>query len=650
MIVATLALCGGSLHGRSLAPPDPVPPDTASLLSLFRSPAAEWLARVDAARRLLESPPDADQVAALGALLSDPGADGATKSILLDAIAGTVATPPALFGPVARLAGAAGNEDLPFIVPALGSFRTREAARLLLGFCDAGRPGAGRGGALAALVRLRGRDDLGSDLQGWRTWLEDASILSEADWREQVARDQARRAARLADTLAAARQEITPVYRRLYGQLPPSERPRFLAEVLKDEREELRTLGFQLAALELSAGQTLPPVVSDAAVLLLEDRSAQTRARAAVLLDQIARPETSEAVFDALNREQEPEAAAALLSAAARWPSPLARASILRWLADGPTTRPAAAKAGLSLLRADLLSSPADRNAALETLRAAPLEQLGTSELRLLVLLGSSEDRDRVAGMLELSSPATRRAAAGALAGRPDYLDRLLAAAARDSDLFAIAAESAAASPSAETFRALAMLRAPDETSRRTGLLLVARSLSTEDLLKVAREAEDREFAVALLDPIPQRAAGTDAAGAPAVAQAIEVLADLHLELGQPDRALATLDVLETLQSRFPDLEEGQATNLRVTAYLCLDRLDRAAAEGGDAAAWLRGLTLCSTQPQARRIISELRARFAGRMTPNQLVTFALLESQVSALEAEERARQIGPPEPQPAR
>jgi hypothetical protein len=624
------------------------PTDASGLLTVLRNSQTDRGARVDAARRLLDPGTTPLGPSLLADALQDPAADGSTKVLILEAIARSATATPALFDAVASVARNAGNEDLPLIAPALGALRLRDSARLLLDLAGPDRPASVRQVVLTALARLSGRDDLGPDRAAWEEWFDSVAFLSEADWQAHLAANHARRADRLARELDATRQELTPIYRRLYGQLPPPDRPGLLAYLLGDSREELRALGFQLAALELSAGGPLPQIVSDAAVALLADPSVQTRARAAVLIDQIATQESSTAILAALNKESEPEAAVALLAASARWPSPITRAAILRWLEQDESTRPAAAKAALALFRAGMLTNSDDRARAGAALRGADFDHLSTPELRLLVAIGSDDDRARVAGLLESGRPASRLAAAEALAGRQEFLPRLLAAAALDSDLFSIAADAVAAvGPTVESYGLVAALPAPDQPARTAGLLGIARRLSPSELLAVATATEDAEFAATLLDRLPDLVAAADPTTAGSVSQVIGLLARKRLELGQPDRALAALEALDTLRSNYPSLPAGEAADLRVVSYLCLDRLDRAVALGGSPEAWLDGLAACTEQPHARSIIAQIRLRFTDRLTRDQSMELSLLEVQVAAFEESERRRLVGPPAPE---
>jgi hypothetical protein len=621
--------------------------DPASLVQIVQDSGADRAARTTAALALLQSAPGTPQLSTLATLLNDPAAAGPTKAIILDAIARSAATPPALFEAVAVLARSAGNQDLPHILPALGSFRTRDSARLLLDLASPDRPEEVSAAAFDALARLSGRDDLGEDFAAWKVWLDASAILSEVDWRAQVARDQARRADRLAAELTQTEQALTPIYRRLYGQISAVDRPRLLAEMLLDQQEDLRSLGFQLAALELSSGQSLPQVVSDAALVLLKSPSPRTRARAAHLLDEIARDSVKDAISEALNVETDPMAAVALLAAAARWPSPVSRASVLGWLENGPATREPAAKAALALVRAGMLSSESERQRAADALRRVPLEDLGGVELRLLASIGSPEDRERIAKLLDSPSRESRLAAADALASRPEFIPNLLAAAGKDGDLFSVAVEAVVtAGPTAGHFAAVSALPSPNQQARTAGLLRIAGRMTPVDLLAITEQVDDPSWAASLLEPVEDLAPAADAKSAAAVASAILRLADLRLQLGQPDRAASALDLFDALQSRFPRLDHEGAHNLRTTAYLCLDRVDRASAEQGSSRAWIRALQLSKDQPHARGLIEQINARFGGMLSSDEAMELALLETQVAAREAEEQLRLVGPPTP----
>src|SRR5690606_18688273 len=136
----------------------------------------------------------------------------------------------------------------------------------------------------------------------------------------------------------------------------------------------------EIVARELSAGaRTFDPVVGEAAVRLLDHADPVTRARAALLLNQLAPAGAAPAVAAALGREHTPEVAAALLSAASRWPNAELIEPALRWLEAGPPARAPAMEVLLALRRAGMLDDQAHNTRILAALRVIEPDRLRLS-------------------------------------------------------------------------------------------------------------------------------------------------------------------------------------------------------------------------------------------------------------------------------
>jgi hypothetical protein len=632
------------------AEPRPLTEEAASLFKTVENPAAPKEARDSAADRLVSSG-DRGVLAAVarGILGPDESRSGAPV-ILLNAVARSATPPSELFKPVAEFTRAATPERLAPALTALGSFRIPEAVAALIEQTAPDRPPAARAAAFRALVRLTGRDDLADDRARWLEWFDRARGLDRDEWNAVILAGLARRNDRLEAARADAGTRLTDAFRRLYLVVSGSgveDRPRILASLLLDDRDELRNLGFEIVSRELSAGTPQDSSVGAAVIRLLGHGSPGVRARAASLVNQLAPAGAAEAVTAALVAEQDAAPAAALLQAAARWPSEGVKAPALKWIAAGAEVRAASVQALLALSRAGLLAN-ADLNPIRDVLGAIDPLELTSSEIRLLAAVGDDEHRRRIAQALAAESPNRRIAAAESLSDRREFLDLILAAAAKDPGLYDTAVRCVAAHRrNADGFWALYPLRAPTEDAHRAGLLRVATQLPIADLLAVAQGVEDPTLREAVLARLAEPQALQTVEDPESVAAGLVLLAETRLAVGRPD---ATLLALNAIPPDAMSIDTARIERLRVIALLWIGRLDRASELNAPAGAWLDGLEHAADQPHAAQIAEIIRQRFAGKLTKDQLSRLAVLEIRIQEQSPHESGRRTGrvglPPPP----
>lgn len=616
-----------------------------ALLAVLNDDAADRAEREKTADTLLANASDPTVAEQLAVVLGEKGQGSA---LLIDAIARMPVAPGALFAPLAERVSSASADELPSLLRAVGSFRTREAVGLLLAHTEAGKSSpAERKAALQSLARLSGRMDIGPDRPGWVAWFSAREHLAEPDWLADMVSAMAGRLDTMAAERAALIDRVVSTSRRLYLATPAEEQPALLATYLLDPQQDVCELGLELVSRELAGARSLGPVVAEALVKLLGHSDASIRASSAKLVSQIAPPDAGAAVSAALNVETDASAAAALLAATARWPTPAARGAIIRWIEAGPPASPFAAEAALQLQRQGMLDDEADRGRVLEALRTADLDALNGSGLRLLAAIGAKQDLVKIAERLGSEKGSTRQSAADALAARPEFLDRILDAARNDPGLFDIAVRAITAHrPTAAGFAAAMTLPAPSDQSHRAGVLALAGAMPPSELIGAAGQiGKDAALREALLARLVADAEKTsDPAQAGAIAEGLALLAQTRLELGQPDAAIAALDAA-------PDglLDPARVAAIRTVALLWLGRIDDAAALNAPASVWLDGLVRSIDQPHAAALRDAITTRFADTLTDEQRARLDTLNKQLASKAPDKAEEQAKVPETPPS-
>ncbi|MGP1273573.1 MAG: hypothetical protein ACTS22_09590 [Phycisphaerales bacterium] len=570
---------------------DPIVTLTASRVSdESRATAADLLLRTEISR------PERN---AIIRLLTSTGTKPEIRDALLGAFARAALVHEDYEEPLTRLVALGDVEDRPRTLLALSSLGTPSAARVLVDHATPFMPPEVAAAAFDGLIRMTGRADLGQDHENWRAWLAEHEGLDPLDWRRELVRGLTARGERLAAELGRANDSTADAFRRLFLIAPLQDRGPLLAEMVRAD-DPLRSLGVELVYRELAQNRPVDAQVGIASLEMLGHPSSRTRAEAARLVATLAPEQAGTRLTRALEIETEPDAAAALLSACTRWPRVASVEPALRWMDFGASTRSEAASLLLALDSEGLLTDPSHRRRVANALRAAGPRRLTADGIRLAVRTGDENDREAIAAMITSPDAANRAAAASELARRPEFADRVIAAAERDRELYAAAVAAVISHrPTPAGYAVLRAIEPPSPDARRAGLLAVARSMPPEDVLEVARTREtDPEMRVAVLSTLGT-AAATPAERA-ALNRAKLLLAETQLELARPDAALASLAQVVPAAD---DTEATEAANaLTVVALLWLNRVEEARDRGAGADVWLAALERIGEEPHAAEV------------------------------------------------
>ncbi|MEO1584227.1 MAG: hypothetical protein AAFR96_06610 [Planctomycetota bacterium] len=559
------------------------------------------LAASEAFRSTLER----DEVRLLSRQLAR-AADDATRRMLLEVIASMPLVPAELDEPIIGIVGLGSPELRPLALSALSSTTTRRAARVLVNHSAPHLPDETTRAAMLSLARMSGRADLGFDHLTWSDWLASVDDLSEEAWQTELARGLRGRADTLERDIEGARVTTADIYKRHFRVVPFQDRDGLLAEMLRAEGT-LQDLGIELLYREIAGNRQIGPQVGEAALGMLGSARVETRSEAARLVATLQPQGAGTRLTRALEIEPHPVAAKALLQSLKRWARVAAVPPALRWLEFGPATRDEAASLLLSLDAEGLVTAPEDRRRIAAALRDAGIRRLTGDGLRLAVRMGTDDDRDAIANLVERPDAPERSAAASALAARPEFAGRIIAAAALDGALYPAAVTATVKHrPSPAGYAALRQLPAPTPTAARTGLLAVARVLSVEDVIEVVSVHEvDKSMQIAVLSTV----AGV--AASPGEFEAFHrsrvLLAATHLDLSQPEQALTSL--AQATGTSSDDLRD-EMQHLRVAALLWLNRIEEAEALEAGAEVWLSAIERFSTEPHAPQVADAILRRF----------------------------------------
>lgn len=568
---------------------------------------------------------------ALADLLSQPLRNGAPERARAVLNAVTVVAPPphALHGPVVALAKDAASPLSVEAVRALRGYRTRETAAILVEILTRSENGDRRRTAARSLAALSGREDVPID--AWPAWLAGVVALPESQWQQQLVAAHVRRAQSYRAEADEAHRGLAEAWRRIHLLTPQEERSAVLTQLLQSPTPTLRSLGFDLVNREIGESRQFDGSVAGAAIGLLSHGDPSVRAQAASLLGRLAPTDAEAPVLAALQREADPQAADALLLASSRWPTPAAVAPTLRWL-QVPETRIRAIGAAWALHRAGALTEPADVETVLAVVRELPDASLSGPACRLLAALGGPEDVERLRRLLGAEATPLRVAAADALAMRADEVDSLLAAATGDPTLFEACARALQTHlHDARGYDALRRLPSPSPQVRSRVLADYATLLPTHEIIRLARLAPDRGEAMSLLQPLLATDRARDAEAVPQLVEGLLLLANLHIESGNPAEALAALAAVP-LSADLP--VAAAAVELRTAVLLWLNRIDEAEQVDSSPEAWLRGLELAIGEPFAAEIAEAITERFVD-LSDEQRARLDALEHQLASTDPE---------------
>lgn len=622
-------------------------PKAQAAVAIIRDDFSTPQQRADAARDLIGLSAEASVRDLLQQLINEP-AGNATQAVI-DGFAGLSEAHVRLFPMVTqRLAAAATPEEAARIIPALAPFRLRDTVRILSRYLTDDADDAAALAAMRCLVRVSGRDDIPLDRAAWRRFAEEVNELNDAQWRARLLSALSARERRLDEERRAAVAQLVDTLRRLHLATRPEERPAFLASLLLNETAEVRQLGFELVRRELSAAGQLDGPVGDAAIQLLSHPEASVRGDAAVLVRQLAPEGADEAVARALLTETNPVAAQNLLLAAARWPMPELSSAVIRWAEAATPARSAALEAAWWMHRAGQLAHGASAR-LLTVLRGLGNDELTPPGITLLASIGDDDDRSRIAPLLRSDDGAIRQAVGDALVWYSDFTREILDAAAYDPDLFVLAARAVLVhGPTEQAVRELLLLPLPTPEIAHRALLQTCNALPADELLSVAVDITDpslrRGMLALLASPDRLMFEKADPAMLRAIAQGAIAMAELELDEGQPEAALAALN---NAPSGDDLVDEEQLASLRCTVLLATGQVEVAEGLQAPAAAWLRGLELSKDAPHADRIVQVIDARFSSILTPEQRELVESVRKSLAAKDAVEKAAERPRPLPE---
>ncbi|RNC81497.1 MAG: hypothetical protein ED559_06810 [Phycisphaera sp.] len=584
-------------------------------LDVLSTPTSSEAIRLEAASVLLQEDDLSGRERRRLIRILDPNSDDPiAQRLLLVAIAARPMVHIDFEEPIIELVARGDPQIRPQALLALASVGTWEAARVLVNHSAPFQAAEVSKASVDALIRMSGRSDIGADTEAWRDWLDDRQDLEPDQWRDELVRGLTLRIETLAVSEHDATTRAVDGFRRLYMVAPFQDKSPLLAELLLVDGD-LRDLAIELIYRELSQGNQLDEVVGQSAIELLAHQTPEVRAESAKLISTLSPRDAGIPVTEALVRETSPVAAAAILNASARWPGVAVISPALRWLEFGAATRDASSKLLLALDDEGLLTSPADRRRVAGALRAAGPNRLTPEGVRLIVRMGTDDDREAVAALLE---PGSKRdlqiAAASELSRRPEFFDRIIAAAERDPSLYQAAVTATISHRRNTQGYALVRSLAPTDNQRRAGVLAIARALEPRYLLESARVHEpDAELRNTILSTMSRVA--TTPAEQEAIDRAMVLLAETNLELARP------ADALSALQSVSDNPSEEVKTNVALNetiAYLWLNRIDEAIDAGASPDAWISALELIGSEPHAEVVAQVALDRFGNVLSSSE--------------------------------
>jgi len=411
--------------------------------------------------------------------------------------------------------------------------------------------------------------------------------------------------------------EIVQLYRRLHVEMDQNARSQLLVELLSDNRERVRLLGFELASRDLSSGATLSAQAANAAVTLLGDPLPSVRIGAARLITRLALPDAMSLLTTTLASEQDPLVAESLLRGLERWPNKDARDDVLRWYQSSGPTRAAAASAAWGLVDLNLLDLDTHASILRIVYRTIPDNNLTDADMRLIASTGTAADIDRLITLARDHDSPTRSNAAAALIHSPRGVDPLIALAMNDpafSPHAAAAIETHRLNP--DGIHRLAALPWTDDQARTDTLIRACDRLDHDQLSIAVRLARSDHT---ITDDLSIRLLNRLVAGAqivsPRSAPGIVLLAQLELNNQRPDRTLEILSLLP--DSGIDPASTLKATRTKATAHILLAEFEQAAALDLSADTWIAALQSSQDQPTTLKIAQEILAR-SIQLTPDQ--------------------------------
>jgi hypothetical protein len=419
----------------------------------------------------------------------------------------------------------------------------------------------------------------------------------------------------------AQREELKALYRRLHIELDTQGRTALIVELFRDQRTELKLLGFELADRDLSASTTLGDTVVQSLRTLLTDGDASIRAKAARLITRLVPPDGMLILTDAIKRETNPGAVEPMLMGIARWPNTDAVDAVRAWAKRDDAPLAALCSAAWSMEQEGLWDPEVDHPLLLERLRGGQPGQLREDGMKLLAKLGSSDD---LRGLIELmlsEDPSVVRWSAAALVETPRAVEVLTQAALENEVLYQAACEALIkhrATP--EGLRRLSELPQSDPLLREQMLLRMGEVIDPERLGEAVRLAQlNPEYAIGLLSRLISSEQTHTARSAKGVLQ----LAELQLDAGRPNRALEAILTLEG--ATVDPVDRLRMDTMKTQSLVLLNRLDEAAQISLSLPVWEESIRRAFDDAQRGRIASFLLNRTDLEFNAEQRARLQLL-------------------------
>lgn len=582
---------------------------------MLRDGSAADRARLEAAQALIAQCDDGAIREALRGEIASPLAGSGGGPYVLQALEALPEAPRAMFPILADRLPKTPIEEVPRLLRALGAFRSRDAARLLVGYASEHYPDPVREEAFNSLEHMSGRRDIPREVPGWESWLTEADALSESQWRDSLLASLATRGDAEATRVADLMTKLAESLRKLHLATPPEKRGDLLRGMLIDSEPGVRNVGLELVARELAASGDIDARVGEATLNLLGDADPMVRASAARLVRQLAPGRSPEAIARALVVERDSRAAAALLLGAARWPSPQVVEPTLMWLSSQGPARDPACEAAWALYKAAYLTRE-NQQILLDLIRGWSDDALTPAACGVLATLGGPTDRERLRPLLFAKESSLRNSVIEALLWHPEFLGDIVKSAHDDPDLFDAASRALLQhEPTAHGLRTLLSLPHPSQDTALVAIMRLAHALNAPDLLEVTKDTKDDGLRLTLLKQLTaderEMSERLNPALLPALAEGMMTLADLQLSAHEPDQALVTLESSPFFGAHPAPAPKG-FSSLRCAALAGLGRIDAADEAGGPPEAWIRGLEIAVKQPFAADLGAEIKRRFGA--------------------------------------
>ena len=169
-------------------------------------------------------------------------------------------------------------------IAAMGEWRWRSVAQVLIELTAAAQPAAVQASAYGALENLTGIARFGEDRGAWASWWERSRRLDALEWNRQLVRNFARRRAAVLATDEQLAQKLRDAEQALYQASTPTEQAASLVTMLQNPLEATRLLAADLAQARLVQGLEFAEPLRVALRARLGDESAEVRRRAAEVL------------------------------------------------------------------------------------------------------------------------------------------------------------------------------------------------------------------------------------------------------------------------------------------------------------------------------------------------------------------------------